>query len=128
MLVYAAVKHVHMLCATISIIGFIVRGAMKLRGSAALQKKWLRITPHVVDTLLLLSAIFLFIQRKEYPFVSPWLTAKLLGLFVYIYFGLVTMRLAKTQGGRAAAYVAAILTFAYIVTVAFSKSALPFIG
>ena len=54
---YFALKHLHMLCAVISIIGFIVRGALRIQGSTLLQRKWLRITPHIVDTLLLLSAI-----------------------------------------------------------------------
>jgi len=124
---YFALKHLHMLCAVISIIGFIIRGALKLRGSAWLQKKWLRIAPHVVDTVLLLSAIGLVVIIHQYPFVQGWLTAKLIGLVVYIGLGLVTLRFAKTQSVRAGAYVLAIVTFAYIAAVAVTKSALPFI-
>jgi uncharacterized membrane protein SirB2 len=128
MSIYLAVKYLHIVCAVISITGFVVRGALRLQDSTALQYKLVRILPHVVDTLLLLSAIFLIVQRSEYPFVSGWLTAKTLGLFVYIGFGLATLRFAKTRSGRAAAYVLAILTFAYIVAVAIAKSAWPFGG
>jgi len=125
---YFALKHLHMLCAAISIVGFIIRGALKLQGSALLQKKWLRIAPHIVDTVLLLSAIGLVVLIHQYPFVQGWLTAKLIGLVVYIGLGLVTLRFAQSQPARAIAYVSAILTFAYIAAVAVTKSALPFAG
>jgi uncharacterized membrane protein SirB2 len=115
-----------MLCAAISIIGFIVRGALRIQGSALLQKKWLRITPHIVDTFLLLSAIGLTFSIHQFPFTNAWLTAKLIGLLVYIGLGVVAMRIAKTQTVRVIAYLAAILVFFYIGNVAFTKVAWPF--
>jgi uncharacterized membrane protein SirB2 len=126
MSVYQTALYLHIACAAISIIGFIIRGLLKMQGSALLQKKFVRIAPHIVDTVLLVSAIFLAVQRHEYPFVSGWLTAKTLGLFVYIGLGVVALRAGKTPAVRGVAFVLAILTFAYIVAVAVSKSALPF--
>lgn len=123
---YFAFKHLHMLCAAISIIGFIVRGALRLQGSALLQKKFFKIAPHIVDTLLLLSAIGLAVSIQQYPFVNGWLTAKLIGLVVYIFLGLVTMRIAKSQPVRVIAYLLAIATFFYIGSVAFAKTPWPF--
>ena len=123
---HAVLKHIHMLCATISIVGFIVRGGMRIAGSAALQKKWIRIVPHIVDTLLLLSAIGLMFTIGQYPFVNGWLTAKLLGLIVYIFLGVVTMRIARTQPVRVGAYILAIATFFYVASVAVTKMPLPF--
>jgi uncharacterized membrane protein SirB2 len=123
---YFAFKHVHMLCAALSIIGFIVRGALRLKDSSILQKKWIRIAPHIVDTLLLLSAIGLMISIRQYPFVNGWLTAKLLGLIVYIFLGVYTMRIAKAQPARIVGYLLAIATFFYIASVAVTKTPLPF--
>ena len=123
---YMAFKHIHMLCAAISIIGFIIRGALRIKGSSTLQKKWIRIAPHIIDTVLLLSAIGLMVSIQQYPFVNGWLTAKLLGLMAYIFLGVVTMRIAKTQPARIVAYVLAIATFGYIASVAISKTPLPF--
>lgn len=123
---YFAFKHVHMLCAALSIIGFIVRGALALQGSALLQKKFVKIAPHVIDTVLLLSAIGLAATIHQYPFTSAWLTAKLIGLVVYIFLGLVTLRFARSQPVRAIAYFAAIATFFYIGAVAFAKTPWPF--
>ncbi|HEY3697802.1 MAG TPA: SirB2 family protein [Spongiibacteraceae bacterium] len=123
---YFALKHVHMLCAAISIIGFIIRGALRIGNSAILQRKWIRILPHIIDTLLLLSAVGLMFTIQQYPFVNGWLTAKLIGLLVYIFLGIVTMRIAKTQPVRITAYLLAIATFFYIGAVAVTKTPLPF--
>ena len=123
---YFALKHLHLLCAGISIIGFIIRGALRIKGSSILQKKWIRIAPHIVDTFLLLSAIGLMITIQQYPFVNGWLTAKLLGLIVYIFLGVVTMRIAKSQPVRVASYLLAITTFFYIGSVAVTKTPLLF--
>ena len=123
---YFVLKHIHMLCAAISITGFIVRGALCIAGSSILQKKWIRIAPHIVDTLLLLSAIGLMISTQQYPFANGWLTAKLLGLIAYIFLGVVTMRIAKSQPVRIISYLLAIATFFYIGSVAITKTPLPF--
>lgn len=123
---YAAVKYLHLLCAVISIIGFIIRGALRIANSTVLQKKWIRIAPHIVDTVLLLTAIWLSVIIHQYPITSSWLTAKLIGLFVYIGLGVVTLRIAKTQPVRIVAYLFAIVTFVYIGMVAFAKSPLLF--
>lgn len=123
---YVALKNLHLLCAAISIIGFIIRGALRIANSPVLQKKWIRIAPHIVDTVLILSAIGLTLIVHQYPITSPWLTAKLIGLFVYIGLGVVTLRAAKTQPVRIVAYLFAIATFVYIGMVAMTKSPLLF--
>jgi uncharacterized membrane protein SirB2 len=123
---YLIIRELHVLCALLSIASFIVRGVLKFRGSPLLQQKWLRISPHIVDTVLLLSAVALVVMRGEYPFVSAWLTAKTLGVFVYIGLGVVALRAGKTPAIRATAFVLAIATFAYIAMVAVTKSACPF--
>lgn len=123
---YFAFKHVHMLCAVLSIVSFIIRGALAIKGSSVLQKKWVRIAPHIIDTVLILSAVGLMVSIQQYPFVNGWLTAKLLGLIVYIFLGVVTLKIAKSQPVRVAAYLLAIGTFGYIASVAMTKTPLPF--
>jgi uncharacterized membrane protein SirB2 len=123
---YLTLKMLHVSFALISIIGFIARGLLKFQGSALLQKKFVKIAPHIVDTVLLLSAIGLAVSIGQYPFVESWLTAKVLGLVVYIFLGLVTLKLAKTTPVRLLAFVFAIAVFAYIATVARTHNPLPF--
>lgn len=118
---YTLIKIIHMSCAMLSIFGFIVRGALRINESPIVQKKLVKVLPHVIDTVLLVSAIFLVVMSGQYPFVVPWVTAKVLGLIVYIGLGVVAMRIAKTKRTRVIAYVLAIATAAYIVMVATTK-------
>lgn len=124
---YAAFKHIHMLCALISIIGFITRSIWAFSGSTLLEKKWVKIAPHIIDTLLLLSAIGLVISTQQYPFVNGWVTAKLLALVAYIALGVMTLKKAKNNQQRVIFFVMALSTFIYIVCVARTHNAFFFL-
>ena len=50
-----------------------------------------------------------------------WLTAKVLGLVAYIVLGAVALRRGRTKAARAPAFVAALLTAGYIVSVAVTR-------
>lgn len=76
--------------------------------------------PHVIDTVLLSSAIGLVIVVQQYPFVHDWLTAKLFALIVYIVFGSIALKYGATRRIRITAFAAALAVFAYIVSVALS--------
>lgn len=121
MIGYLAVKHVHMTCAALSGSFFALRGIWMLRGSAMLQRRWVRIAPHVIDTLLLGSALTMVVWSGQYPFVMPWLTAKVLALILYIVLGTIALKRGKTRTVRAAAYAGALVTFLYIVRTALTR-------
>lgn len=116
-------KTIHEATALMSIFGFMVRGQWMLRGSPRLQTKWVKIAPHINDTVLLVSAILLTMRVQQYPFIDNWLTAKLLALLLYIGLGMVALRLGKTRVVRISAFVMAIVTFAYIAGVALTRDA-----
>lgn len=126
MISYIAVKHIHVTCAALSISLFLLRGVLMLRHSAALQQRWLKITPHIVDTLLLASALTMVAWSAQYPFVQSWLTAKVLALLAYIVLGMIALKRGKTASIRLMAFIAALLVFAYIVAVAITRQALVF--
>ena len=92
-----------------------------LRDSARLQQRWVRIAPHVIDTLLLASALTMAFWSGQYPFVQPWLTAKVLALLAYIGIGTVALKRGRTKRTRTIAFVAALAVFAYIVRVAVTR-------
>lgn len=123
---YALIKLVHMSCAALSFGLFFVRGVWMLRTPQRLQVRWVRIVPHVIDTLLLGSAVILAILSRQYPVVENWLSAKVVALLVYIALGMVALRRGRTRGVRAAAWLAALAVFGYIVAVARSRSVWPF--
>lgn len=96
--------------------------------SPMLARRWVRVAPHVVDTLLLASAIALAVTVGQYPLVDGWLTAKVLGLVVYIVLGMIALKRGRTRAARIAAFCSALLVFAYIVAVAVTKSVLPYVS
>lgn len=125
MISYIAIKHFHIACAVISISLFMLRGIRMLRDSPSLQGSWLKVVPHLVDTLLLASALAMVIWSHQYPLAQSWLTAKLIALIAYILLGTVALKRGRTKGIRLLAFLAALAVFAYIVTVAISRQAFP---
>lgn len=125
---YATVKLIHVSCVVLSYMLFFVRGVWMLRDSPLLYRRWVRVVPHVIDTLLLGSAITLVILLCQYPFVAGWLTAKVLALFVYIGLGMVAFRFARTRRTQLAAWLAAQVVFIYIVAVALTRNPLPWMS
>ena len=117
---YHLTKSLHMACAATSFALFILRGVWMLRGSAQLSRRWVRVLPHGIDTLLLASAIALTLMLHQYPLTHAWLSAKLVALIIYIGLGLVALRFGRTRRMRVSAWVGALAVFAYIVSVALS--------
>lgn len=118
---YLAIKHLHMTCAALSGFFFFVRGSWMLLDSPKLQQRWVKIAPHIVDTILLASALTMAVWSSQYPFVQNWLTAKLLALIAYILLGTVALKRGKTKTVRTIAFVAALAVFGYIVKVALTR-------
>lgn len=126
MQIYTSIKHLHMSCAVISVSFFILRFIWMLRGSSMLQQRWVRIVPHVVDTILLASALTMVYWSGQIPFQQAWLGAKVIALLAYIILGSIALRRGKTLQSRALAFVAALLVFGYIVAVALSRQVVLF--
>ena len=118
---YLVVKQIHVACVVLSLCGFAARGALMLASSGLLQARFVRIAPHVVDTILLASAIWLAAALQQYPFVHGWLTAKVLGLVAYIGCGAVALKHGKTLRIRRFYLLLALLAAAYIVAVALTR-------
>jgi uncharacterized membrane protein SirB2 len=119
---YATVRTVHMTCAGISITLFVARGGMQLAGFDWRQWRWLRIAPHLNDTLLLGAAVALALESHQYPIAQGWLSAKVLALLAYIGLGRLALLPSASAAQQRAAFVAALATVAYIVGVALTRS------
>ena len=112
---YIALKTAHVAAVATSIGLFVLRAGMRLADSAWLQTRFLKIAPHVVDTVLLATAILLTLILHQYPFVNGWLTAKLLALVAYVILGSIAIRRGRTPAIRTLALVGALLTVGYIL-------------
>lgn len=115
-------KSLHVACVATSFVLFAVRGAWMLRAPGRLRVPWVRVVPHVVDTLLLASAVALAFLLRIDPLTHGWLAAKIAGLCAYIVLGTVALKRGRTRGIRTTAFAAALAVYAYIVTVAITKS------
>jgi uncharacterized membrane protein SirB2 len=122
---YASLKFTHISCVAISYVMFVLRGIWMMRESALLQRRWVKIVPHLVDTLLLASAVALAVMSHQYPLSNGWLTAKIVGLLIYIGLGTVALKRGKTRRTRVTAWLAAQAVFFYIVAVAITRQPLP---
>lgn len=125
---YVLLKHVHVAAVILSGAGFLVRGLWMLTNSEMLSRRWVRVLPHMVDTVLLASAIGLAMLSSQYPLAAGWLTAKVAGLLAYIVLGALALHYAPTRSARVACLVAAVATFAYIVSVALARDPAGFLG
>ncbi|MEN9358333.1 MAG: hypothetical protein RL695_2504 [Pseudomonadota bacterium] len=125
---YLALKHLHITAVLLSGTGFFLRGLLMLGDSPLLARRWLKVVPHVVDTVLLGSAIAMAVMSAQYPFAQAWLTAKFIGLLAYILLGMVALKRGRTKALRAGFFIAALVAFAYIVAVALTRDPMGFLG
>lgn len=121
---YLLLKHLHVTCVVLSGLGFALRGWWMLRDSPMLGRRLTRIAPHVIDSTLLGSAITMAVMSGQYPFFQPWLTAKFFGLLAYILLGMMALKRGRTKAIRARFLVLALLSYAYIVSVALARNPL----
>ena len=121
---YLLLKMIHVSSAVISYSLFFLRGIWLMQDSNNLRQRWVKVLPHVIDTILLTSAIALAILIQQDPLNNAWLTAKVIGLLIYILLGMIAIRFGKTKKTRIAAWIGAQCVFIYIVLVALSKNPL----
>ncbi len=115
-------KNIHLSCVFTTWLLFLIRGVWMVRDSPLLRKRWARLVPPVVDTLLLASAITLALSLRQYPIVHAWLTAKLIALLFYIGLGMIALTYGKNKKTRITAWIAAQMCFFYIVLVALTHN------
>lgn len=127
-MLYLAIKHLHVACVVLSISGFCLRWLLYLKKSALAERcherRWLRILPHINDSLLLAAALMLTVLIGQYPFIDAWLTAKVFGLIAYIILGALALQSDRSPTLRIGAGAAAIVVFGWIVSVALTKNPL----
>ncbi len=118
---YLLIKNLHIGFALLSLAGFTLRGFWMLTESALLQARATRVLPHINDTLLLASAIWLVVITRQYPLLVGWVTIKIGLLLLYIGFGTMALKRGKTRKSRAVYFVVSLLTIAGIFTAALTK-------
>ncbi|MFG6459754.1 SirB2 family protein [Roseateles sp. BYS96W] len=124
---YFTIKAIHQGAVALSIAGFALRGAAALLGARWAASRAAKTLPHLVDSVLLLSALALAWTLRLSPLQAPWLLAKIIGLLVYIGLGVVALRPGRRLALRAAAWLGALAVVGWMVSVAVTKSPFGFL-
>ncbi len=122
---YTLLKLIHIGTVYITFGLFLARGLWMLLDSPRLQDRWVKILPHLNDTLLLSAAIALVVVGGLNLLDNPWLIAKISGLLAYIGLGTLALKRGRTKAQRAVYFFAALAVFGYIIAVAVTKQVIP---
>ena len=117
-------KTIHMCCALISFTGFLFRAYLMVIDSRLLSHKVVLVTPHIVDTVFLLSGFSMAFMLNMGLFAQGWLSMKIFLLMFYLLFVGIALNRGRTKPVRITAFFLAVCTFLYIVGIAVNKTAI----
>lgn len=119
---YLPLKHLHVSLVGLSVGGFLLRSMAVLAGARWVRARAVRIAPHVLDTLLLASGLWLLFKAGWGLAAAPWFSAKMAGLVAYVLLGVVALRPRTGRALRGVAWVAALAVVGWMWSVARSKN------
>lgn len=120
-MIYYWIKTLHVSTVIFTIGFFTLRFVWMLSRSRLFNHRWVRLISQTNDSLLLVAGIALAVMSRQYPFVAPWLTAKLAALLLYIILGMFAFKWAGSRRNRILFGILALLTAGYIVAVALTR-------
>jgi uncharacterized membrane protein SirB2 len=120
------IKPIHLLCVGLSILFFAGRGAVMFHDASFVSRRWVRRVAESIDTVLLFSGIALAWLTKQLPWEDAWLGAKLMLLLLYILLGMAAFHWGRSQMVKMTAWIAAMATYAGMVSVALTRNPWPF--
>lgn len=114
----------HLCAVALSAILLTVRFALVMATPDPVPRP-LRILPGIVDLVLVASAVTLCLLLGLYPLQQGWLTAKAVGLLVYMGCAHTAVGSSRTTGRRVLLFAIALLALAYNVAVALRADSTP---
>ena len=115
---YPQIKSVHVWMVLLSGALFALRGLGVLLAARWPMAMPVRIASYAIDTTLLTAALMLLTMLSTSMFANGWLAMKIGLLCIYILFGTLALKRARSPRLRAAFYVLALLTYAWMLTIA----------
>jgi len=125
---FESLKTIHVISVAISGLFFAIRGGVMLFSPSFTEKKWVRRLAESIDTVLLFSGIGLAWMTGQMPWEEAWLGVKLLLLLLYIFLGMLAFHWLHHLRLKGAAWIVALLTFALMLSVAWTRSPWPMSG
>lgn len=114
---YLLLKYFHIFCVASSFALFFVRGMWMMRAYPPAQERWAKVLPHIVDALLVLTAVGMIAIAPKLG-LPVWLQVKIGLLVVYVLLVLVVFRLGRNRLQKGAAWLAGLALFLFVTTVA----------
>ena len=114
------IKLIHLIFILTSLASFIARIALSVFKPGILKNKIIKIAPHIIDTVLLVSGITLVIQGNWLDGEFDWILSKLILLLIYIILGVMAMRFSDYK--RWLAFTGAIMCYIFIFLIAITKN------
>ncbi|NQY64529.1 MAG: SirB2 family protein [Alteromonadaceae bacterium] len=114
-------KHLHMTLAVISVALFTLRFVWTLMESKNLTRKWVKIAPHIVDTLLLALGVAMAVKLAINPVEQLWLAEKLLAVVAYLFTGYYTLKLTRNRIMQVIGYLGAMGWVMLVIRLAMTK-------
>lgn len=111
-------KLIHVVCVFLTFVSYSLRGFWMITDSPLLRHKVTRILPHVIDTALFISGLWLAVVVYGEFYRHTWLLVKLGAVVVYIVLGGVAIKYGKTRTVRVIALILGWCVFFYIVALA----------
>ena len=118
---YLLIRQLHILTAALSVTLFTIRFLLLVRSPTWQPNRWLKVLPHVNDTLLLIFAVLLCIIIQQAPLITPWLTEKVAAVILYILAGMFALKWSKTRLSKIIWFIIALFMFAYAANIAINK-------
>jgi uncharacterized membrane protein SirB2 len=115
---YPQIKAVHVAAVIASGLLFLLRGAAIQLGASWAMAAPLRYLSYSIDTVLLTAALMLATILHQFPFVQGWLTVKVILLVCYVVLGSFALKRGRTRAVRTSCWIAALLVYLFIVSVA----------
>ncbi|MDF1529880.1 MAG: SirB2 family protein [Sedimenticola sp.] len=124
-MIYYWIKTLHISAVIFTVGFFTLRLFWMINRSGLVNRAWVRRLSQFNDTLLLIAGISLALLSQQYPFIAPWLTAKLIALLVYIILGMYALKWAKSRRNRIYFGLLSLLCVGYIISVALTRQVQP---
>jgi uncharacterized membrane protein SirB2 len=121
---YVLIRQMHVVTAVLSVTLFTLRFLFLMGRSARLQKRWLKVLPHLNDSVLLVLATLLCVSIQQAPLITPWLTEKVSAVILYILAGMFALKWSKSRLNQIIWFIIAIIMFAYTANIAINKTPL----
>ncbi len=115
---YPQIKAVHIAMVHATVLVFALRGAGALAGQRWPLAWPVRWVSYAIDTTLLTAALMLLVVLPWAMFANGWLAMKIALLVVYIVLAFMALRAGRPRGTRIMLYVAALLVFVWMYTIA----------